>query len=343
MQDTIVKEKTSIVFKFLPHKYESGNFSVIKADNEGKQRRYVAGVSSGPNVDGHGERMTDKAVKAFMDQMSGGDVLLYPDEHGIKASEDIGIAVEGSITPEGDWHTVYRLYDESDGVGQSKLDKINTLWKQINGEAPYTKPRQFGFSIEGDIPDGGIVTAEIDEETGQMTHRVIDEVSLDGVVLVPKPAYKTSVAQAIYKALGEMFPAKKEKILKNIQSKLSERIKNREEAGEYHSQKWDINDSLEGLIDEIMSKPGSDKLEALLLAFDEYKKLMTELIMNSESLFVIDDSVPETINNAYGKDVPVSKKQVLEAVYIQINKLTKLYKDRLNDKKQRHKQSGEKS
>ena len=205
-------DSNKIAFHFHPFEYDSKSH-VIEKSIDGVKKRYLKGVSSGIKIDGHGERMTEKCIKSFMDQANSGDVLLYPDIHGIKQSEDIGILTKASVSPIGDWETEYKLYDESDGVGQNKLEVIDTIWKQLNGIAPYSKPLQKGFSIEGFIPDAGV-------QMSQTGKRVIDNVELDGVVLVPRPAYQDSVANAVYKALGELPPWQVNKVQKNLNNKL---------------------------------------------------------------------------------------------------------------------------
>ena len=206
------RQKTPIKFNFHPFEIDKGNHAVYKSEgSDGVKRRYLKGISSGIKIDGHGERMTDKCIKSFMDQATQGDILLYPDVHGIQASSDIGILTKAEVMPNGDWLTEYRLHDARDGIGANKMEKINDIWKQIRGDKPYTVPRQKGFSIEGFIPDEGIVTSDM--SGGK---RVINNVELDGVILVPRPAYKDSVANAIYKALGEVNPHRENNLRKQM-------------------------------------------------------------------------------------------------------------------------------
>jgi len=56
-----------------------------------------------------------------------------------------------------------------------------------------------GFSIEGIIPEDGIIKSAKGET-------ILDNILLDGVILVPRPAYETSIANGVYKALGVISP-----------------------------------------------------------------------------------------------------------------------------------------
>src|SRR4030065_1653982 len=117
----------------------------------------------------------------ILQQAKSGDVLLFPDIHGIKESQDIGILTYFEERPDGDWYVEFRLYDEADGVSAEKLGTIDTLWKQIMGLPPYTKPRRKGFSIEGVLPADKIILRE--------KLKVLDGITLAGVLLAPATAY----------------------------------------------------------------------------------------------------------------------------------------------------------
>lgn len=170
---------------------------MVEKEEGGRKRRYLSGVASGLAVDAHGEQMTEAAIASFLKQAQETDILLYFN-HGKDFHDDVGILVKSEKLENGDWFTVYRLYDEDDDVPEEKLKRIETVWRQINGLAPYKKKRQFGFSIEGIIPEGKIRS----EFGGESEGTFIDEVQLDaGVTLVTRPAYITSVAHAIEKAV----------------------------------------------------------------------------------------------------------------------------------------------
>lgn len=292
-----------IKFHFHPNDFEHKGH-IIEKDEGNRKRRYLSGVSSGLKIDAHGERMTDKCIKSFMNQAESGEILLYPDIHGIKESEDIGKLVKAEILPNGDWRTEYRLYDESDGIGAYKAEKIDTLWKQLNGMPPYSKPRQKGFSIEGIIPDENIIY----DSFGDQDRGVLDDVLLDGVVLVPRPAYKDSIATAIYKAFGETTPQRQE----SLKISLVQNIEREQIENAFYKHKWEYQDALENTIEKIMRKTNNNKLEELNLIFDEYKGLMIELIMKSASLFageqveeqptemIEDNTVLESVNPRIG-------------------------------------------
>jgi hypothetical protein len=170
----------------------------IEKSIQGRKSKYLVGVASGIDEDAHGEHLTPNCIASLVKQAQEGDVLLFADVHGIKESEDIGIMTDFKVLPNKDWEVEFRLYDESDGVGRDCLDKINKLWAQLNGLPPYTQPRQKGFSIEGFIPDNQVLQYK------KQQHGQIDDMVLEGVVVVPRPAYQNSVVQAIQKSVDEI-------------------------------------------------------------------------------------------------------------------------------------------
>jgi hypothetical protein len=277
MSETQAINKREIKFLFHPQDFEHQNHVIEKADSTGNKRRYLKGIASGSQVDGHGERITDRCIKSFMEQANSGDVLLYADRHGVAYTDDIGKLERSEISPVGDWACEFRLYDKYDNVGASTLEKADKLWKQILGLPPYKKPKQKGFSIEGYIPDEGILSMSTDGK------RVIDQVLLDGVVCVPRPAYRTSVAQAIYKALDEIPPWNIDKEVENTFKKI---IATEEIQNSYYRKRVQYQDALEDQIDKIMtSEAMADKEDILEKLFNEYAESMIELIMNSASIF----------------------------------------------------------
>jgi hypothetical protein len=287
--------RKNITIGMWPYNATHKNHYLTKSDN-GKKRRYLVGISSGSKFDGHEERMTEKCIKSFMDQANSGMVLLYPDVHGIKASEDIGKLITCKILQDGDWYTEYQLYEASDGIGPVKSEKIDTIWKQITGQPPYDKPLQKGFSIEGYIPDESILSADQDSQ-GNLRKRIIDDVRLDGVCLVPKQAYKPAVASFAYKALGEITPYRADKVRKDIKGELQRKLDTEKSSNEYFKKRWDLMDALDSSIEKIMSGKSANRENELEIIFDEYAKMMVELIIQSEAMFTKDESKTETDNN----------------------------------------------
>jgi len=265
-----------VSFLFHPFEYENRGH-IVEKDLNGKKRRYIKGITSGVAVDGHGEKITEKAIQSFQTQSNAGDVLLYSGKHGVDYTDDIGRLEHSEILPNSDWMTEFRLYDEDDGVGQNTLERADKAWRQSAGLPPYKVAKQFGFSIEGFIPDNGIISMDANGK------RVIDEITLDGVVLVPRPAYQTSIAQSIYKALDERSPW-------NVEKEMSRDFKNKIQADElensYFRRRFQFQDLLENEIEKIMCNPHiGDKEETLKHLFDEYRDSMMELILSSSSLF----------------------------------------------------------
>ena len=276
-----MEEKTRhISFHFHPRGFEDKTHAVMK-DEGGKQRMYLGGIASGLDEDGHGERMTERCIKSFHDQASSGTVLLYEGQHGVDFVDDIGILTNSTVGPVGNWETEFRLYDENDDMGAMTIEKALKLWKQVNGLPPYPTPIQKGFSIEGYIPDGGILSVD---KSGR---RVIDDVALDGVLVVPRPAYKDSIATAVYKALGVPAPWV---IQKNLTKTITEKIEESEASDEYYKKRYQLEDALQEEVRIIMNGEDASQREMLDMLFDEYKGLMIDLTLTACS------SVFETID-----------------------------------------------
>lgn len=187
---------------------------------------------------------------------------------------------------------------------------------------------QKGFSIEGYVPENGILTAEKDIN-GMLHKRVLDKVDLDGVLVVPRPALKSSRVNSVCKALGEINPWKEDIIRKSIQSTLQSKIEEKEMSNQYYKQKWDINDALEMQIEEIMSKPDYDKQDQLNILFDEYKNMMIPIIIQSESLFVDEDESDDDIETPYKIETQdVSKSMIYKKLYKELQKFSEILKKR---------------
>lgn len=288
---TDIDGRTVIKFQFHPRSFDTGLHAVEKEEG-GIKRRYLAGVSSGLKPDLHGERMTEKAVSGFIEQANTGDVLLYEGQHGVNGTEDLGILSHAEVLPDGNWFTEYRLYDSLDGfdAGSATLERADKLWRQSTGVKPYKVAKQKGFSVEGHIPDGGIQTVTQDGK------RVIDDVKLDGVVVVARPAYQDSMINAVFKALGEDAPWV---VRKSIASRLREKLQQEELEESFFRQRWQISNALEEMTDEIMAQEGVDKANLLRIAFEEYADLMVDLLLRSQGRFET-----SLVENGHAPDVP---------------------------------------
>lgn len=243
--------------------------SLVEKSVDGVKHRYVCGIASGTRVDQHGERLTEHCIDSIIRQCKESDILLYADIHGVKASEDIGILTDFHLDANGDWIVEFRLYDESDKVDSKSIETADKLWKQLNGFPPYRKPRRKGFSIEGYVPDeNGMV--EKKENFG-----IIDDIVLEGVVVVPEPAYQDSVIHAVYKALGETPEWTKRK---TIRETLVDDEPN--------------FDTLQAVLPELVSYTVSqnytdEELEIeLRQLFNEFVDLSLTTILNNKALFV---------------------------------------------------------
>ena len=298
-----METKKRIRFDFSPTTPERGGLYAVEKDEGGSKRRYIQGIASGIAVDGHGERMTQQCIESFQEQANSGNILLYEGLHGVNFVDDVGKLDNSQVTPSGDWMVQFRLYDEADGIGPVKLERADDTWKQAMGLPPYDVPRQFGFSIEGDIPEGGIQSVD---SSGR---RVINDVELDGVVLVKRPAYRASIAHGVYKALGELAPWR---VRKNLESVLQSTMNARNSREEYWSKCYALQEALDTEIKRIMSGAESDsqkgELDDLLT---EYSGLYSGLILEYPELFK-----PQTASDASAPVESVGKTEIQKAMLL---------------------------
>jgi len=313
-----MSDRKQIKFYFQPHD-AGNNLWYVEKEDGGAKKKYLRGIASGTSVDGHGERITDQCIKSFHGQANSGDILLYADQHGVKYTEDIGTLVKSEVMPGGDWFVEFRLYDAADNVGQNTLERVDKLWKQVNGLPPYKKPHQRGFSIEGFIPDNGILTMSGDGK------RVINSVELDGCVVVPRPAYKTSIAHAVYKALDEPSPWV---FQQTVHKTLTDRINNDDIIGSFFKQYYQLNDALDEAIKDVMSSPYiTDKRERLTMTFDEYRDIMLDIILNNATIFT--EEVTEQNSDPLDEVLDVYKPEktgnitILKSLLLELNNLQK--------------------
>lgn len=241
---------------------KDGKGYAIEKESGEKKRKYLCGISSGLKVDGHGDRMSESCIRDFMEQIKSKDITLYVN-HGRDYTRDIGILTNAEITPSGDWYTEYRLYDEDDNVPEQDKQEAMKVWLQANGLAPYKRARQFGFSIEGLIPDGGY------EESS--TGKIIHKVDLDpGVSLVSKPAYTSSVATAIEKS----FKAQKDAIADILQE--------REKVEDYYEAKWKLESAFQEAAEQVVNsdKSTEEKTQSLNELFDSLKEKLIPVLLS---------------------------------------------------------------
>lgn len=289
-------------FDFRQRKLDSGLFGVEKAEGDGPKHRYLEGVASGIFVDGHGERMTGRCIESFMRQAQSGTILLYSGKHGVDFADDIGKLVDARVTESGEWWVSFRLYDESDGMGPATLEKADKVWRQSMGLPPYEKAKIRGFSIEGDIPEGGIKSVD---EAGR---RVMDDVTLDGVVLVDRPAYQASVAYGVYKALGWTPAEMPWNVRKDLRSSLEAKVSAASAKEEYWQKYYQLQDALDSEIKSIMS--GSvDAREKLDELFKEFSQLSVDLILAYPQMYE-----PERQVVSDSQDVQKTKSRTLSVL-----------------------------
>lgn len=312
----------SIKFNFQMFGANKKEHVVEKEDSTGQKRRYIRGISSGILMDGDGERMTMNAIESMHEQARTGDILLFHGKHGVNFADDIGILNDSAIVNGQDWFTEYRLYDELDGIGDRTLEAADKVFRQVSGLPPYTKPKEYGFSIEALIPDGGIVSMR--KTRDGVKNRVIDLIDLQGVVLVAKPSY-ANVASAIYKALGELAPSAEKNLHKDFQSSFLETLHNEEIRDSFYRQQYAMNDVLMDSIEKIMQVNDGRASERLRILFEEYSPAMIDLILQHEGAFQRDPA-----NNAY----ELENARAVESMADKLRKISSLLEKRLEANKQ---------
>jgi hypothetical protein len=276
--------KRSFKLHYRPFNFDKGMHAIEK-EEDGIKRRYLQGISSGQLEDGDGERITKEAIDDFMVQAEAGDIPLYAGKHDIDFIDDVGILTKAQLIDGGlNWFTQYRLYDEHDNMGPVTLEKADKLWARNKGLPPYKKPKKLGFSIEGYIPDDGIES--ITQKDGRVA-RVIRKVNLEGVVVVPNPSYKDSIATGLYKALGEVPPWHTDRFKKQLRETLSERIRTEDVKRDYSEAKWRIMDAFDQGIHDIMRDPQDpERQDKIVLLFNEYRDIMIPILMQSQEVFI---------------------------------------------------------
>lgn len=317
MEQANIAQK-SIKFNFQMLNPMKKEHIIEKADRTGQKRRYVRGISSGILKDGDGERMTMNAIENMHSQGKSEDVLLYQGKHGVNFADDIGILTDSSIINKQDWFTEYRLYDEADGLDQVTTGKADKVFRQLAGVHPYTKMKQYGFSIEGLIPESSILAGR-KQLDGSMKNRVIDHVDLQGVLLVSKPSY-ANVADAVYKALKELNPVSSEKLHKNFQNSFMDQVQNQEMKDSFYRQLFSMNDTLMTQIEKIMAVTDGRAEERLSILFDEYGPAMISLILQHEGAFQRD-----TANKA----IELENQKGMESLASMLGKLSSMLQNKI--------------
>lgn len=233
---------------------KDGKYSYEK-ESDGKKKMFLAGISSGSQIDAHGDFLTKEAIEDLHKQAQEKDIPLYAN-HDRTFTDDIGVLRVSEVLENGDWYTEYELHpDDPEAI---------KAWKQANGIDPYSRKREFGFSIEGFIPESAIRKTALGRE--------ISKVEIDpGVSLVTKPAYTVSHVSAIHKALG----AHAKKSLKDM-------LKLKENTHEIHETKWDIECAFQELCALILNSSQSpeEKSQSLNEAFDQYKTEIVPVLLS---------------------------------------------------------------
>ena len=283
---------------------ESGSGFAIEKEEGGKTGRYLCGVVSGVDMDAHGDRMSKEAIQDFVKQFEEKDITLYVN-HNREYTRDIANMSKSEILSNGDWYCEFKMYEEEDGVPDIDLQEVNKVWKMANALHPYKKSRQFGFSIEGLIEEKDI------EKTAD--GRIIKKVDLDpGVSLVTKPAYQSSMATAVAKALNV--------VNKSI---IDEYIGKKDSDFDAMDEKWAIESAKDDLISQILQTDqgnGQDKEAMLSDLLDDYKSKMLAHFAR------IGYSIPDEHSEVIESNAPALVKSIQESKDVLNKTLTVLGK-----------------
>jgi hypothetical protein len=308
-----------ISIHFHPFKFEKKEHAIEKADG-GLKRKYLKGISSGIMKDGHGERMTLNCIESMMNQGKSGNVMLYAGMHGINFINDLGILVDSEIVEKRDWLTTYRLYDEYDKMPKTTIEEADKLWKQCRGLPPYRRPIQKGFSIEGVVPEDAIIDKVI-EDDGRWTHRVINDMILDGVIVCNRPAYQDSIVTAVYKCLKELPPTATQRLKNNIKNELAKKIQKNNDTTNFYQTYFEVNSVLEDKIYEIMKMNDDRGAYRLDILLDEYKEIMKSLILQNADIF--HDEIAKSDNNQSSEKAQLLLKQLVSTARLFSNSIIK--------------------
>ena len=121
----------------------------------------------------------------------------------------------------------------------------------------------------------------------------IDDVVLDGIGVVPRPAYTSSMALAVSKALGTKIESR---VRKDFKNRIKDKINLNELNDKYFVRRTEFQDVLEEEIEEVMRADSiQDKQKSLIELLDEFKEHMIDLIRNSAGRFLPADGVDGAI------------------------------------------------
>jgi len=241
--------------------------TVIRKDAAGKERTYYEGISSGPALDSHGERMTKECVADFQRQAAE-TTILFVHPHTDNLSEHIGKLENCWLTESGEWGVSLRTWDESDiaeGVPVARVQAAKDFVNMTTGQGVYKKPVRISqFSIQG-LVDKKDVTSAPDGT------RAINHLQLDAIAAVTMGAYPQDNFSTVEKIFKQYDRAVKQNTL-NLDDTLAEWGK------EFHSLEW----SKDLRIKEIMQSAGdpASKAKEIDQVLADYAMQMKELLAN---------------------------------------------------------------
>ena len=260
----------------------TSKYAIEKEDASGVLRRYLYGITTGLEVDHDEEFMTENCVSDMEKQVATESILLWGGKHGQNMVDDLGIAVGSRRDANGELEVEYRLYDEHDGFlpGAECLAKADKLWKQANGIHPYPAPINYGFSIEGRIPENGI------KSISAKGKRIVEKIKLRGVVVTPDPSYKTSVAHSVAKALEDVSVETRLTDIEPLSDQLSDKLRMEEIRDSYYQRRYRIDEIFDDSVAKLMqAEDVTQRGEILRMRIQEYGEMLFDLIIKNEAYF----------------------------------------------------------
>ncbi|TGK36227.1 hypothetical protein [Leptospira andrefontaineae] len=248
----------------------------VKKDASGRERKYVVGTSSGSlKRDAHTERMTDKCVKGFEQQSKEKSILLVHPHTDNLLENQIGILddTQSFIDEQGEWKTVFRLFDDFDVEDNPNFDiayvkKAKQFWAMTRGEEPYKRPTRIcQFSIQGLLDEKDVIKTESGND--------LDWIEIDAVAAVTRGAYPQEDFSTIEKVFKQFHSAKEGKPKPVSKGELSEEIQARDRVRNFYDETWETESALSKKEQEVLESEDTpeNKQARLTALYDEYRDL----------------------------------------------------------------------
>lgn len=237
-----------------PRKEGMKHFAVKKAGPDGVEHWYVEGIASGPQMDAHGERMTEACVKDFSRQAQEKTILFVHPHSDDLVSHHIGKLAEVWEAPGGEWGVSMRLWDETDDVPADRIAAAKDFLNMTTGGGPYGKPVRISqFSVQGLVEKGDVV------QNSDGT-RDLNRVDLDAIAAVSRGAYP----QEDFTTVEKIFKSYDQAVKKTT---LDESLMENAIFRDYEEFQWAMSQTLRDIMDS--DDPPESKKEQIKQAFED--------------------------------------------------------------------------